>query len=260
MRFAWLRMGHRAGIHYPGLCLLLLLPALFTSPQAGAQTTQPLSPSIVLVLKLVSASHVKPVTGVVVSGEGLVLVPADFVTEAPEAELPELIVLDGGTDIVTHGRPATIAQRSMSGGIAMLSVEGLDRLGVVLSDTAFETDDEFHLVAFPPAAEIAKGAGPLWLPVDIEHDGLVQTAVSAETPLPWVTGAIVDACGYLAGLSLASGAQNLQTDRATETIFAAELGQALDSMQISVPFSRLIYNLPSAAMMPSKPDRSASAR
>jgi len=181
MRFAWLRLDHRAGIRYPALCLSLLLLALFTSPLISAQTTQPLSPSIVLVLKLVSASHVKPVTGVVVSGDGLVLVPADFVVGTPDAAAPEIIVLDGGTDIVTHGRPATVVQRSTAGGIAMLSVEGLERPGIVLSETAFKAGDEFHLVAFPPAAEIAKGAGPLWQPVNIDHDGLSQTAVSADT-------------------------------------------------------------------------------
>jgi hypothetical protein len=235
MRLAWSRTDHRMGIRYPGLSLSLLLLALLTGPYAGAQTSEALSPSIVLVLKLVSASHVKPVTGVVVSTEGLVLVPAEFVAEADAEAAPEIIVLDGGTDIARHGRPAELIHRSMAGGVAMLSVKGLQRPAIVLSESVFKADDEFHLQAFPPAAEIAKGAGPLRLPVAIEHDGPGQIAVSAETPLPWVTGAILDNCGYLAGLSLASGAQSLQTDRRTETIFAAELAQVLDGMQTSVP-------------------------
>ena len=55
------------------------------------------------VLRLVSATHVEPTTGVVISDSGLVLVPADFATIGDE-----IIVLDGGTDIIRNGRPAKI--------------------------------------------------------------------------------------------------------------------------------------------------------
>ncbi len=56
------------------LSLVLVLPVA-----AQAQQEQPMSPSVVLGLKLVSATHVEPTTGLGVADNGLVLVPADFV-------------------------------------------------------------------------------------------------------------------------------------------------------------------------------------
>ena len=53
------------------------------------------------VLRLVSATHVEPTTGIVLSDSGLVLVPENFA--GPD---DEIIVLDGGTDIIRNGRPA----------------------------------------------------------------------------------------------------------------------------------------------------------
>ena len=108
--------------------LPLLLMALLMIQPAVAQQTGPVSSSVVLVLKLVSTTRVKPVTGIVVSDGGLVLVPAEFISEQGE-----IIVLDGGTDIVSHGRTATIVDSSVSGDLALLSVEGLDRPGITLS-------------------------------------------------------------------------------------------------------------------------------
>jgi len=64
-------------------CLAPSLMGLLLTQAVNAQQAPPMSPSVVLVLKLVSATHVKPATGIVVSDNGLVLVPADFVSAAP---------------------------------------------------------------------------------------------------------------------------------------------------------------------------------
>ena len=58
---------------------------------------------MVPVLRLVSSTHVEPTTGLVLSESGLVLVPADFASAGDE-----IVVLDGGTDIVANGRTARI--------------------------------------------------------------------------------------------------------------------------------------------------------
>jgi len=251
MRSGPMRMFHRMGVRCTGLCLSmclsLLTMALCVAQAAGAQQPGPLSSSVVLVLKLVSATHVKPVTGVVVSADGLVLVPASFVSETPGSAQGEIVVLDGGTDILSHGRPAKVINHSLPGGMAVLSVDGLKRPAITLSGTGFDPDDVLHLAAFPPAEYIAKGAEPLWLPVNIVQDeATANIAVSVETPLPYVTGAILDDCGYLAGLSLTSGVQSLETDRQTVTIFAAELGRVLESLQIALPLASCASALPTS--------------
>jgi len=210
---------------------LLFLILLFWTQVVDAQPAAPTSRSFVLVLKLVSATHVKPTTGILLSDNGLVLVAADFVSK--EAEI---VVLDGGTDILSNGRPAKIVKQSISGGLALLSVEGLKRPGFILSENALNIESELHLAAFPPAEYIAKGAEPLWLPIKVLPDELNGwTTVSPETPLPYVTGPIVDACGYLAGLSLSSGAQSLEPGKIPVTIFNEELKHILDSIQLNLP-------------------------
>ena len=207
---------------------LLLLIVLGLTQAANAQQAQPISSSVVLVLKLVSSTHVKPTTGIVVSNDGLVLVSAEFA-----AAEGEIIVLDGGADILSNGRPATIVNQAGPGGLAVLSVDGLKRPGITLSVTTLNAESALHLEAFPPAEYIAKGAQPLWMQVKVSPGN--GSPISPETPLPYVSGAIIDDCGYLAGLSLTSGAQSLETDNAPITLFSSELTGILDSMQLALP-------------------------
>jgi hypothetical protein len=210
--------------------LLLSLLSLLLIQVASAQQDTAMSPSVVLVLKLVSATHVKPTTGIVVSENGLVLVPADFISEGGE-----IIVLDGGTDILSHGRPAKVINRSEPGGLAVLSVEGLERPSLILSESVVNAESKVHLEAFPPAEYIAKGAEPLWVPIKVLLNPSTQASVSPETPLPYVSGPIIDECGYLAGLSLTSGPQSLEPGKNPEVMFRNELVRALDSIQVNLP-------------------------
>jgi len=209
----------------------LLLISLCLAQAVAAQQSAPISPSVVLVLKLVSSTLVKPTTGIVVSDDGLVLVPADFVlTEG------EMIVLDGGGDIISNGRPAMLVAQAVPGELAVLSVTGLKRPGFTLSNKTLSATNSLHLEAFPPAEYIAKGAQPLWLPVDMQTDEMnLQQGVSIQTPLPYVSGAIIDACGYLTGVSLTSGAQSLDTDKTTLILLGEKFSRVLDAMQITLP-------------------------
>ncbi len=68
--------NHFEPVFKPGFAVVLLPCASRRLPRPSK--AMPISPSVVLVLKLVSSTHVKPTTGIVVSDEGLVLVPADF--------------------------------------------------------------------------------------------------------------------------------------------------------------------------------------
>jgi len=208
--------------------LLVLLIALLSPRLCGALQARVVSPSVVLVLKLVSATHAKPTTGIVITDDGQVLVSADFVSLEGE-----IIVLDGGPDIVKHGRPARVVNYSNSGKLAVLSVNGLSRPGIFLSKNISDLEQEFHLTAFPPAEYIAKGAPPLWAPLKIvQASPDFQLSISPATPQPYVSGPILDACGYLAGVSLTTGPQSLQPGKVPLTIFVDELKLTLESMQI----------------------------
>ena len=225
-------------VQCPNRCVLLTfcIVMLAMTPGTLAQTSgaQSLPSSVVLVLKLVSSNYVKPVTGVVISNDGQVLIPADFVSAGDE-----IVVLDGGTDIVRHGRPTRLVKRSSELGLAVLEVEGLNRPAINLALAEPGNTADLHLAAFPPADKIAEGAEPLWQTLKTSlDDETAHYSVSADTPLPNITGAIINACGQLAGLNLASGTQSLQPHAGSTTLFSAELSRIFAMMQIEVTTAR----------------------
>ena len=65
-----------------------------------------------------------------------------------------------------------------------------------------------------------------------------------ETPLPYVSGAIIDGCGYLAGVSLSSGAQSLETTKAPRTLFTDALKPIFEQLQIELPSSSCVISTP----------------
>ncbi len=204
------------------LCIALLLPLDLMS----ADTEIP--ESVVMVLKLVSNTHVKPTTGVVISDHGLVLIADDFAGNEDE-----IIVLDGGTDIVRHGRPATLLHEAIPGGLAVLSVAGLERPAMLVSIADAEPGNSFRFTAFPPAQSIAQGVGPLSIPVKIyPPDRSGRISLSADASLPNVTGPIVDKCGYLVGMSLAKGVQSLENNKFPKTVLTQELLRGLAAVGI----------------------------
>jgi hypothetical protein len=231
MQTASMSMLARRVLQFSKRIPVLILTGLVLLQSAVADDPEPMFSSVVLVLKLVSATHVKPTTGIVISDDGMVLVSADFISGQGE-----ILVLDGGTDILSNGRPAKIINKGVAGGLAILSVEGLDRPAIILSDSTPNTDSQLHLAAFPPAEFIAKGAEPLWQPVSIlKHTQYGRLSVSPNTALPNVTGAIIDACGYLTGLNLSVGVQSLQPGINPTVMFAEELNLELDSLQLELP-------------------------
>ncbi len=224
--------GVRSAACFTHRLLLMAGVVLLSIQPATAQQESASGPpeSVVLVLKLVSATHVRPTTGVVISDDGLVLIPAEFIAAGDE-----IVILDGGTDIVRNGRPSRPVKRSLDDGLAVLSVAGLTRSAIILSDSPLSPEQVYHLAAFPPAEKMAEGAEPLWLAVRLTpHAAGNGYSVSAETPLPNITGPIVDQCGYLVGINLATGAQSLSGDDIPVSVIGDDLDRAFDSMQISL--------------------------
>jgi len=210
-------------------CLLLWLLQCTTAAAAVAQAGS-MPEWIVPVLRLVSSTHVEPTTGVVLSAEGLVLVPGDFAARGQE-----IVVLDGGTDIIQHGRPARLQMKFPELGLAVLQADGLQRSGAPLAPVNPASGDSLRLRAFPPAELIAEGAPPLDLLTAIDtiaENGAPMLAAGAS--LPNVTGALLDNCGNLAGLSLADGVQSLTPARATQYHWATELRAVLTELNLPV--------------------------
>lgn len=215
-------------------CAWLAVAASLSFAQEPAQTTRPQPASmpawIVPVLRLVSATHVEPTTGVVISSMGLVLVADDFAAAGDE-----IIVLDGGTDIIRNGRPAEIAHRFPAQGLMVLNVRSLKRNAARFTAVDLAHGSSVRLQAFPPAELIEQGAPPLDVTTTIvilpESD---KITITAATPLPNVTGPLVDACGGLAGYSSADGVQSMSTSESPRYHWKDSLLAILNEMQIDV--------------------------
>lgn len=222
-------------------CLVLLGGA--GSGGSFAQDNEPapvaLPPWVVLVLQPISAERVRPVTGVVISASGLVIVPLDFATPGDQ-----IIVLDGGTDIIVNGRAAQVRQQFPQVGLTVLSAPGLKRQPASLSSVALQNNDTVRLAAFPPAEMISQGAAPLWVPAPIvvsdpvdSPTGSTATMVSiaAQKNLPNVTGPLIDACGNLVGFSSADGVQSMETSKAPAYLWKDDLLSVLRALSVELP-------------------------
>jgi hypothetical protein len=203
--------------------LLVVATAWLAAPVAPAQQENAgngaLPPWVVPVLRLVSATHVEPTTGVVLSAEGLVLVPHEFAAAGDE-----IVVLDGGTDIIRNGRPARLERAFPELGLKVLAVDGLRRRAAPVAVAPAGDGDTLSLAAFPPAEDIAEGAPPLRRPATVTvpaESGL--PVIATESNLPNVTGPLLDGCGNLAGFSIAGGVQTLSPSPATQYRWQATL-------------------------------------
>jgi hypothetical protein len=190
------------------LLLAALAAAALNATAAGAE----LSPWVVPVLRLVSATHVEPTTGVVLSSAGLVLVPHDFARIGDE-----IVVLDGGTDIIRNGRPARFERSFPELGLKVLAVDGLNRRAAPVPALPLADGGTLTLTAFPPAEDIAAGTPPVIRSATVTV--LPENAAPVISPgsaLPNVTGPLLDACGNLAGYSIADGVQAMAPSPATQ--------------------------------------------
>lgn len=206
---------------------------------AAPAAVQALPPWVVLVLKPVSDNRVQPVTGVVISPLGMVLVPFDFAAPGDQ-----LVVLDGGTDFVANGRAARVHRQFPAAGLSVLQVTDLRRDAAVFSSSWPGDGDPLRLAAFPPAELIVQGAAPLWsearLAVSGAGEGNAASAaadyrLAADSRLPNVTGPLLDGCGHWFGFSAAQGVQSMETERAPAYTFRADLAAVLDQLNIAVP-------------------------
>jgi len=242
---------------FPVLFTCLLLAAGSCLAQTPAQLTLSQADSMpswtVPVLRLVSATHVEPTTGVVISDSGLVLVPADFATIGDE-----IIVLDGGTDIIRNGRPAKITHRFRGEGLQVLSVKGLRRTGAGFSTAPLKDGDPVRLSAFPPAEMIAEGAAPLDIAATVAILGEnAQLVIAGQAALPNVTGPLLDDCGNLAGYSTADGVQSMSTSETPAYLWKETLQRLLAEIQLEPRISDCRQNAGARAKPEAEPETTA---
>lgn len=237
---------------------LLLILSLLAATTAAAQAVDPrdgnyaltedgsMPPYVVPVLRLVSSTHVEPTTGLVISESGLVLVPMDFATEEDE-----VIVLDGGTDIIRNGRPAHLKDFFPAEGLQILSVPGLRRQPAPFSSDPMKDGAAIELTAYPPAERIAEGETPLHVASSIVVFGeRADPAVSGDTPLPNVTGPLLDECGNVAAYSLAHDVQAMETHPGTRYKWRRTLLAVLAKLQVSPAPSACREAVPEVAPEP----------
>lgn len=203
-------------------------------------------PYVVPVLRLVSKTHVEPTTGLVLSDSGLVLVPAGFAS--PD---DEIIVLDGGTDIVSNGRKARIERNYPMDGLQVLNVYGLRRSPAPFAESGPSDGDPLRLAAFPPAEQIAEGAAPLDVPTTVTVFGESgKPAVSGDSPLPNVTGPLLDRCGNVVAFSTASGVQSMESSPGTRYRWRDTLLSIFERLGARPGPSACIAETPSAESEP----------
>ncbi|MBT8051799.1 MAG: FHA domain-containing protein [Gammaproteobacteria bacterium] len=186
-------------------------------------------PYIVPVLRLVSSTHVEPTTGLVLSESGLVLVPGGFASAGDE-----IVVLDGGTDIVGNGRTARIARDLPMVGLQVLDVYGLRRSPAPFADSGMSDGDPVRLRAFPPAEQIVEGAAPLDVAATVTVFGEnAEPAVSGDNSLPNVTGPLLDACGNVAAFSVANDIQTMASSPGTRYRWRTTLLDAMERLGVT---------------------------
>jgi hypothetical protein len=193
---------------------------------------------VVLVLKPIGLERVRPVTGIVISAQGLVLVPLDFAVPGDQ-----IIILDGGTDIAKNGRAATVKTQLGSVGLTVLSAPLLKRTPATLAATPLQDGDAIHLAAFPPAEQIAQGSAPLLIAAELAVStapaGQVNVtpsmiSIKAGKELPNVSGPLLDACGNLVGWGSSNGVQSMETNASPAYLWQDGLQQALGSVAVKL--------------------------
>lgn len=226
-------------------------PAWSQDPNATDDypTRETLPEGAVLVVKLVSAQEIIPTTGVVVA-YGRVILPAAFVADTMDGG-PDLAVMDGGGSIALNGRPATVREVALDGGLALLDVPGLMAPPVTLAQRPGDDGDELRFGAFPPARLMASGHGPMWLPAQLNANVTAGVYGLAESPkLPNVTGPLFNRCDQWVGYSLAMGEPDLASPLPPIVMFDAELRRVLTRLGApalsTAPCERTVQDAPAA--------------
>jgi len=250
--------------HIVGLVLVLVATAGLAGLASAQLPTRATMPEpIVLVVRAENDTLVRPTTGVVVgrsrAGDGLVVVPADFV-----ASDAALFVLDGGTDLQRDGLPARVARESEEEGLAVLAVPGLSRPVARVTFNPPPTEHELRLAAWPPAEMMATGAPPFWIPVNVsgKATGADQTLLPGES-VPNLTGPLLDLCGQWAGLVIASGEPGIDAAQPPRVVLNDELLRIAEVMELDLRLESCMQVAPvggvAAPVAPAPSDGAARA-
>jgi hypothetical protein len=234
------------------LVVSALIPVTVRSEAVPASGALGFPDWLVPVVQVLEDGRVVPTTGVVLA-EQVVLVPAEFA-----AGTNALVVLDGGADLVTHGRTAAVSLRLPLAGLAVLEVPGLLRSPPQLASGPLEDGQGVLLHALAPADLLAQGEARVQRSGRLARASDGGVSLDPSTPLPNVTGVLIDGCGQWAGYSAARGAASVSTSSATLYQWVPDLTASLAEAGIVLASGRCtMKDLPlPAAPRPSVPDPS----
>ena len=210
-----------------GHAVRLILTLLLMVVSAPVTAQEPLADPVVLALNILSDTHARPATGLVVSPSGQVLLPADFVGRGDD-----IVLLDGGTSLDRNAIATRTEARSAQAGWAVVAADGLQRAHFRLSATGPAEGERVTFMAFPTAEELAAGSPPLRETVNIV---LLESgpAISTNTPLPNLNGALVNRCGLLAGAVITDGETSMQRDGDPRVTWSPALKDALSALGVN---------------------------
>jgi hypothetical protein len=173
-------------------------------------------------VRVLDDGRVVPTTGVFLADQ-TVLVPSEFI-----AGDHALLALDGGADLDTHGRVATVIRRLPLAGLAVLEVPGLRGPAPRLASGPLREGQGVLLQALAPPDLLARGEARVQRAGRIVRLADGGVSLDPSTPLPNVTGVLVDGCGQWVGYSAARGVASMSTSSATLYQWVPDLSSRLE--------------------------------
>lgn len=182
----------------------------------------------VLAVKILGQELLRPVGGIIISSPNLVLVPADFVTD----EKP-IYVLDGGFDVMLHGRPVKVEHIDRRLGFAIVSVEDLNKPQAPIRFTAPKAAEQLTLTGFNTPEQIVMGNPYFQERYKVKLVRVKDKHLpSIDGRLPDRAGSFIDDCGNLVGLSQASSTREGSVGSHTVVIWNQTILELLKAQKI----------------------------
>ncbi len=182
------------------LGVLLLAPTWPLQAQQNLPTRQNLPPGVVLLARISDDGSVDYSMGVVIdrdsAGTALILLARDFANGTGE-----LVALEGGSDLFTHGRSTQAYAEDADSALAVVAAPGIRQPPISMTFNPPANEHELRLLAAPAPEQIAAQALAYWVPVAISgsSDTVAQQPVSPQD-IPALSGPLLDLCGQLAGM------------------------------------------------------------
>ena len=182
-------------------------------------------------------------TGIVVSGDGAVLMSSDFVARGGD-----VYVLDGGTDPAQHGLKIDVVRESNLQGLIVARADGLSRDPAEFASTVPDAREPIHHLSLADPSEARGTVTAITDSSQAAYTSDGELIVQERNLLPNLTGGVTNECGQLFGISLARGAPTIAGTGTTGYIWLDRLGATLAGVDSVVASQRCEVALQPAAV------------